>query len=96
MHGYDLIGAAFLDPLRFVSIADEKVARVFEAPREFVDVVSNLHIADLDSGEVQIALIYPLASRCPDRYRLLTADYRNRKTGPELLLCPRLGYLTRR
>ncbi|OJT10500.1 Elongator complex protein 2 [Trametes pubescens] len=51
VHGYDLIGAAFLDPLRFVSIADEKVARVFEAPREFVDVVSNLRIADLDSGE---------------------------------------------
>ncbi|KAI0637866.1 WD40 repeat-like protein [Trametes polyzona] len=51
VHGYDLIGAAFLDPLRFVSIADEKVARVFEAPREFVEVVSNLRIASLDSGE---------------------------------------------
>nr|VWO97323.1 Aspartyl proteinase [Ganoderma boninense] len=50
VHGYDLIGAAFLDSLRFVSIADEKVARVFEAPREFVEVVNNLAVAHLDSG----------------------------------------------
>ena len=50
VHGYDLIAAAFLDPLRFVSIADEKVARVFEAPREFVEIVNNLRIAQLDSG----------------------------------------------
>ncbi|KAI9001254.1 WD40 repeat-like protein [Trametes punicea] len=51
VHGYDLIGAAFLDPLRFVSIADEKVVRVFEAPREFVETVNNLGIAIVDSGE---------------------------------------------
>ncbi|KAI0721823.1 WD40 repeat-like protein [Cerioporus squamosus] len=51
VHGYDLIGAAFLDALRFVSIADEKVARVFEAPREFVEIVNNLGVAQLDSGE---------------------------------------------
>ncbi|KAI0824601.1 WD40 repeat-like protein [Trametes gibbosa] len=51
VHGYDLIGAAFLDPLRFVSIADEKVARVFEAPREFVEAVGNLRVASLDPGE---------------------------------------------
>ncbi|KAI0751417.1 WD40 repeat-like protein [Daedaleopsis nitida] len=51
VHGYDLIGAGFLDPLRFVSIADEKVVRVFSAPREFVEVVGNLGIAQLDSGE---------------------------------------------
>ncbi|TBU48448.1 WD40 repeat-like protein [Dichomitus squalens] len=53
VHGYDLIAAAFLDPLRFVSIADEKVARVFEAPREFVEIVNNLGIAQLDSGEAR-------------------------------------------
>lgn len=52
VHGYDLIGAAFLDALRFVSIADEKVARVFEAPREFVDTVNNLNVAQLEYGEV--------------------------------------------
>ena len=54
VHGYDLVGAVFLDPLRFVSIADEKVARVFEAPREFVETVNNLNIARLDSGEVRL------------------------------------------
>ncbi|EJF62930.1 WD40 repeat-like protein [Dichomitus squalens LYAD-421 SS1] len=53
VHGYDLIAAAFLDTLRFVSIADEKVARVFEAPREFVEIVNNLGIAQLDSGEAR-------------------------------------------
>ncbi len=53
VHGYDLISAAFLDLLRFISIADEKVARVFEAPREFVEVVNNLGVAQLDSGEVR-------------------------------------------
>ena len=53
VHGYDLIGAAFLDALRFVSIADEKVARVFEAPREFVEVVKNLGVADIEAGEVK-------------------------------------------
>lgn len=51
VHGYDLINVATLGPLRFVSIADEKVARVFEAPREFVDIVNNLKIAHL-AGEV--------------------------------------------
>ncbi|KAI0722960.1 WD40 repeat-like protein [Earliella scabrosa] len=51
VHGYDLISAAFLDALRFVSIADEKVVRVFEAPREFVEIVNNLAVAQLDSGE---------------------------------------------
>ncbi|KAI1792859.1 WD40 repeat-like protein [Ganoderma leucocontextum] len=51
VHGYDLICATFLDSLRFVSIADEKVARVFEAPREFVEVVNNLGVAQLESGE---------------------------------------------
>ncbi|CDO74012.1 hypothetical protein BN946_scf185043.g61 [Trametes cinnabarina] len=53
VHGYDLIGAAFLDPLCFVSIADEKVVRVFEAPSEFVEVVNNLGIARLESAEVR-------------------------------------------
>ncbi|KAI0663098.1 WD40 repeat-like protein [Cubamyces menziesii] len=51
VHGYDLISAVFLGPLRFVSIADEKVARVFEAPREFVEIVNNLNIATLDTSE---------------------------------------------
>lgn len=56
VHGYDLLGVAFLDPLRFVSIADEKVARVFEAPQEFVDVVQNLDVADLKEAVVCLTL----------------------------------------
>ncbi|KAF8195964.1 WD40 repeat-like protein [Mycena galopus ATCC 62051] len=42
VHGYDMLGAVFLGPLKFVSIADEKVARVFEAPRGFVDLAEQL------------------------------------------------------
>ncbi|KAJ7179931.1 WD40-repeat-containing domain protein [Mycena crocata] len=45
VHGYDVIGVAFLGPLKFVSIADEKVARVFEAPRGFVDLAKRLGVA---------------------------------------------------
>ena len=59
VHGYDLISAAFLDALRFVSIADEKVVRVFEAPREFVEIVNNLAVAQLDSGEVRAPCVGP-------------------------------------
>ncbi|CCM03407.1 uncharacterized protein FIBRA_05538 [Fibroporia radiculosa] len=53
VHGYDLVDIASLDTLGFVSIADEKVARVFEAPREFIDIVNNLEIAHLVGGESQ-------------------------------------------
>jgi elongator complex protein 2 len=52
VHGYDLLDATFLDSLRFVSIADEKVARVFEAPREFIETVKNLHVAELSTDLV--------------------------------------------
>lgn len=48
-----MVGVAFVDPLHFISIADEKVARVFEAPQEFVDVVQNLHVADLHQNAVR-------------------------------------------
>jgi len=36
VHGYDLLGIVSLDPLRFVSIADKKVACVFGALHCFV------------------------------------------------------------
>jgi elongator complex protein 2 len=52
VHGYDLLHVAFLDPLRFVSVADEKVSRVFEAPRNFVGLVQNLGMVDLKVNEV--------------------------------------------
>lgn len=43
---------AFLDSLRFASIADEKVVRIFEAPRGFVDVVEALGVAQFNDKEV--------------------------------------------
>ncbi|KAF8528873.1 WD40-repeat-containing domain protein [Hysterangium stoloniferum] len=47
VHGYDVVGAEFLSPLRFVSIADEKVARVFDAPRNFVTMVNSLGMTQI-------------------------------------------------
>ncbi|KII94803.1 hypothetical protein PLICRDRAFT_33611 [Plicaturopsis crispa FD-325 SS-3] len=56
VHGYDLLGVGFLDALKFVSIADEKVARVFEAPHNFVDVVNGLAVAELNVDKSTRAL----------------------------------------
>jgi len=53
VHGYDLLGVVSLGPLRFVSIADEKVARVFGAPRSFVNTVQGLGVVDLEVDEVR-------------------------------------------
>lgn len=53
VHGYDLLGVVSLDPLRFVSVADEKVARVFGAPRNFVKTIQGLGIVDLEVDEVK-------------------------------------------
>jgi elongator complex protein 2 len=52
VHGYDLLDAIFLDALKFVSIADEKVIRVFEAPRNFVLLAKTLGVADFTENEV--------------------------------------------
>jgi elongator complex protein 2 len=56
VHGYDLVGVQFLDALKFVSIADEKVARVFEAPKTFVQLTKNLQVAGIDADEVNSPL----------------------------------------
>jgi elongator complex protein 2 len=40
--------------LRFVSIADEKVARVFAAPRGFVKMLRELGVVDLEVDEVKL------------------------------------------
>ncbi|KAJ7228726.1 WD40-repeat-containing domain protein [Mycena pura] len=45
VHGYDMLDVTFLDALKFVSIADEKVARVFEAPSNFITLVEKLGVA---------------------------------------------------
>jgi hypothetical protein len=52
VHGYDLLDVAFLDALKFVSIADEKVARVFEAPQGFVSVLESLGVANFKENDV--------------------------------------------
>ena len=44
VHGYDLIGAVWLSPWTFASIADEKIVRVFEAPGGFVETVKTLGV----------------------------------------------------
>ncbi|KAG5638999.1 hypothetical protein H0H81_007907 [Sphagnurus paluster] len=51
VHGYDLLDVAFIDPLRFVSIADEKVARIFEAPGNFVDLAEELGVDKFSDSE---------------------------------------------
>jgi hypothetical protein len=44
IHGYDVVDVNFISPLRFASIADEKVTRIFDAPRNFVAMVNSLGI----------------------------------------------------
>jgi hypothetical protein len=59
IHGYDLIAATFLGPTRFVSVADEKVARVFDAPKGFIKTLKGVGITDGDAGEIVSALSPP-------------------------------------
>lgn len=56
MHGYDLLNVVFIDPLRFASIADEKVLRVFDAPRTYVELAETLRVAHFDKKEVSASL----------------------------------------
>ncbi|GAA5979745.1 hypothetical protein JCM5350_002033 [Sporobolomyces pararoseus] len=42
IHGYPLSSLSFIDRLQFVSGADEKLIRVFDAPQNFVDSLDNL------------------------------------------------------
>ena len=52
VHGYDLHNVVFINPLKFASIADEKVVRVFEAPRGFVELTTKLRVAQFGEEEV--------------------------------------------
>ncbi|KAG6900925.1 hypothetical protein C0993_004362 [Termitomyces sp. T159_Od127] len=56
IHGYDLLDVAFIDPVRFVSIADEKVVRVFEAPRNFINISEELGVTKFTESEVCLAV----------------------------------------
>ncbi|KAF4619125.1 hypothetical protein D9613_005202 [Agrocybe pediades] len=51
VHGYDLLNVVFIEPLKFASIADEKVVRVFEAPRGFVQLAESLGVAEFSEDE---------------------------------------------
>ncbi|KAJ3510299.1 hypothetical protein NLJ89_g4762 [Agrocybe chaxingu] len=51
VHGYDLLNVVFISPLKFVSIADEKVVRVFESPRNFVELTVKLDVAQFTEQE---------------------------------------------
>jgi WD40 repeat protein len=57
VHGYNLHDVVFLDALKFVSIADEKVTRVFEAPRTFLTLVESLGIAKFTPEEVSFSSV---------------------------------------
>jgi hypothetical protein len=85
VHGYDLVGVQFLDALKFVSIADEKVARVFEAPKAFVRLAKSLRLMENDIDEVDPCL--PL--RSPSL--ILSSRKRDRSERPFL----RWAYLIR-
>ncbi|KAJ9475777.1 Elongator complex protein 2 [Pseudozyma hubeiensis] len=64
-HGYDLHSVSWLDRLNFVSAADEKVLRVFAAPRGFVGTVGKggLHCASLGSEAESRAAARPVAGQ---------------------------------
>ena len=48
----------FLDAVKFVSIADEKVVRVFEAPKAFVRLAKNLQVVGIDGDEVKHSSLF--------------------------------------
>jgi hypothetical protein len=83
VHGYDLVGVISLDPLRFVSVADEKVARVFAAPRGFVKTLRGLDVADLEVNEVK------LPGQADDRFTQISAW--NQENLPVSATVPPLG-----
>ncbi|KAI6003932.1 WD40-repeat-containing domain protein [Pisolithus albus] len=61
VHGYDLVGVAWLGPWTFASVADEKVVRVFEAPGSFVETIKSLGVG----GVVEIDRDRPAAASVP-------------------------------
>lgn len=63
VHGYDLVGAVWLGPWTFASVADEKVARVFEAPSRFVETVKSLGVHGVIENHVSCYSYRPTTSR---------------------------------
>nr|ODN87872.1 elongator complex protein 2 [Cryptococcus depauperatus CBS 7841] len=54
IHGYDLSDCSFISPFLFVSAADEKVVRVFDAPDGFVKTLTSLGASKRKRHEVDI------------------------------------------
>lgn len=55
VHGYDIVGVAWLGPWTFASVADEKVARIFEASRGFVETIKKLGVRGVAESTVRIS-----------------------------------------
>jgi len=60
IHGYPLSSLSFISPTQFVSGADEKLVRVFDAPKVFVDSLKGLSGVDLGDSEGR-----PMAANVP-------------------------------
>lgn len=65
VHGYDLLNVVFVSPLQLASIADEKVLRVFDAPRTFVTLTDRLGVAQFDEEEREKNKMRPAAANVP-------------------------------
>ncbi|KAJ3785109.1 quinon protein alcohol dehydrogenase-like superfamily [Lentinula aff. detonsa] len=70
MHGYDLLGTVFLEELKFASIADEKVLRIFEAPLRFMELMETLHVSQFSENERN----RPMGATVPPLYLSNKAD----------------------
>lgn len=57
VHGYDMVDVTFISALSFVSIADEKVIRGFEAPKSFVDALDDLGVVRFPDSEVSMVYL---------------------------------------
>ena len=60
VHGYDMTCMAMLGRYRFASGADEKVARIFEAPRNFLENLMSLCRVDVKAAfEGKVGIGFP-------------------------------------
>ena len=61
VHGYDMTCLTMLGRYRFASGADEKVARIFEAPKNFLENLVSLCNVDIKAacdGKVRIQILF--------------------------------------
>ena len=57
IHGYDLTCVALIDRFKFVSGADEKLLRIFEAPKVFLQNFYKLSLDDKVADLIQVSEI---------------------------------------